>query len=44
VIETLAEARDTGMRITARCGWGRREARKTHVDERGGLSLSILGG
>jgi hypothetical protein len=27
-IETLAEARDAGMRITARCGWGRREAMK----------------
>jgi hypothetical protein len=25
-IETLAEARDAGVRITARCGWGRREA------------------
>lgn len=28
MIETLAEARDAGVRITARCGWGRREGMK----------------
>lgn len=29
MIETLAEARDAGVRITARCAWGRREAMKS---------------
>jgi hypothetical protein len=29
MIETLAEARDSGMRITARCAWGRCEGAKS---------------
>jgi hypothetical protein len=29
MIETLAEARDSGMQITARCAWGRREGLKS---------------
>jgi hypothetical protein len=29
MIETLAEARDAGVRLTARCAWGRREGLKT---------------
>lgn len=28
MIETLAQARDAGMRITARCAFGQREAMK----------------
>jgi hypothetical protein len=28
MIETLAEVRDTGVRIPVRCGWGQREAMK----------------
>lgn len=28
MIETLAEARDAGVHITARCGWGQRDAMK----------------
>ena len=29
MIETLAEARDAGVRLTARCAWGRREGMKS---------------
>jgi hypothetical protein len=29
MIETLAEARDAGVRLTARCAWGRREGTKS---------------
>ncbi len=29
MIETLIEARNAGVKITARCAWGRREAMKT---------------
>jgi hypothetical protein len=29
MIETLAEARDSGMQVTARCAWGRREGLKS---------------
>jgi hypothetical protein len=29
MIETLAEARDSGIQITARCAWGRREGLKS---------------
>jgi hypothetical protein len=29
MIETIGEARASGMRITARCAWGRREGMKT---------------
>jgi hypothetical protein len=29
MIETLAEARNAGVKITAKCAWGRREGMKT---------------
>jgi hypothetical protein len=29
MIQTLGQARDSGMKITARCAWGRREGRKS---------------
>jgi hypothetical protein len=41
VIETLAEARDEDMRITARCGWGRREAMKTVRECKASIRLDL---
>jgi hypothetical protein len=41
MIETLAEARDTGMRITARCGWGQREAMKRIRECKASIRLDL---
>jgi hypothetical protein len=41
MIETLAEARDTGMRITARCGWGRREGMKSIRECKASVPLDL---
>jgi hypothetical protein len=35
------EARDAGMRITARCGWGRREAMKTVRECKASIRLDL---
>jgi hypothetical protein len=40
-IETFAKARDTGMRITARCGWGGREAMKTIRECKASIRLDL---
>jgi hypothetical protein len=37
----LAEARDAGMRITARCNWGRREAMKTVRECKASIRLDL---
>lgn len=41
MIETLAEARDAGMRITARCAWGRREGIKTIRECKASIRLDL---
>ena len=40
-IETLAEARDAGVRITARCAWGRRQGMKTIRECRASIRLDL---
>jgi len=41
MIETLQEARDAGMRITARCAWGRREGTKSIRDCKARIELDL---
>jgi len=41
MIETLAEARDSGMQITARCAWGRREGLKTIRECKAAIRLDL---
>jgi hypothetical protein len=41
MIETLAEARDAGMRITARCAWGRREGMKSIRECKASIRLDL---
>jgi hypothetical protein len=41
MIETLAEARDSGMQITARCAWGRREGLKSIRECKAAMRLDL---
>ena len=41
MIETLAQARDAGMRITARCAWGRREGTKSIRECKARIELDL---
>jgi len=41
MIETLAQARDSGIRITARCAWGRREAMKSIRECKASVRLDL---
>ena len=40
-IETLAEARDAGVSITARCAWGRQEAMKRIRECKASIRLDL---
>jgi hypothetical protein len=40
-IETLGEARDGGMKITARCAWGRREGMKSVRECKASIRLDL---
>jgi hypothetical protein len=41
MIETLAEARDAGVRLTVRCAWGRREGIKTSRECKAAMRLYL---
>jgi hypothetical protein len=41
MIETLGEARDNGWRITARCGFGQREAMKRIRECKASIELDL---
>ena len=41
MIETLAEARDNGWKITARCGWGPREGMKRIRECKASIRLDL---
>jgi hypothetical protein len=41
MIESLVEARDAGWKITARCGWGRREGMKTIRECKASIRLDL---
>jgi hypothetical protein len=41
MIEALAEARDAGVRLTARCAWGRREGLKTMRECKAAMRLDL---
>ena len=41
MIETLSQARDSGIRITARCAWGRREAMKSIRECKASVRLDL---
>jgi hypothetical protein len=41
MVETLGEARDSGMKITARCAWGRREGLKSIRECKASIRLDL---
>jgi hypothetical protein len=41
VIETLGEARDSRMTLTARCAWGRREGMKSIRECKASIALDL---
>ncbi len=41
MIETIAQARDAGMRITARCAWGPREGMKSIRECQARIDLNL---
>jgi len=41
MVETLGEARANGWRITARCGWGKREAMKSIRECKASIQLDL---
>jgi hypothetical protein len=41
MIETLEQARNQGMKITARCGWGRREGMRTIRECKASIRLGL---
>ena len=41
MIETLAEARDASMRVTARSAWGRREGMKSIRECKASIRLDL---
>jgi hypothetical protein len=41
MIETLQQARDAGMRITARCAWGRRDSIRSTRECKARIELDL---